>query len=63
MNRYCKTCLSKVEPTKIGPLQNPLWKRNLLPDWWDCPTCQIPVNIADTMSQENARNKKINKLI
>jgi hypothetical protein len=63
LNRYCKVCLSKVEPTKIGFLQNPQYKFNQLPDWWDCPICKIPVNIAQTISQEKVREKKLKKLL
>ena len=62
MDRFCKKCLSKVNPTKIRPLQNPLWRRNELSDWWDCPTCQ-QVHIGNTMKSDKMRNKKINKLL
>jgi len=63
MDRYCKTCLTKVEPTKIGPLMNPLWKLNSLSDWWDCPHCEVSINIADTMNQQKLREKKLKKLL
>jgi hypothetical protein len=61
-DRYCQKCLNKVEPTKIAPLQNPLWKRDEIPDWWDCPTCET-VHLARTFNADRMRDRKIKKLL